>query len=101
MTFVLFPADSFWMNPQFLIKLEEEDDDPADNEAGCSFVVGLIQKNRRKMRKVGEDMHTIGFAIYEVSSLKYTHTARLLIFIIILFWPRTVRRDKNYFINIK
>ncbi|KAK7137192.1 hypothetical protein R3I93_017310 [Phoxinus phoxinus] len=60
-----FP-NSFWMNPQFLIKLEEEDDDPADNEVGCSFVVGLIQKNRRKMRKAGEDMHTIGFAIYEV-----------------------------------
>uniref|UniRef100_A0A8C1ZCV0 Calpain-2 catalytic subunit n=1 Tax=Cyprinus carpio TaxID=7962 RepID=A0A8C1ZCV0_CYPCA len=57
--------NSFWMNPQFLIKLEEQDDDPTDNEVGCSFVVGLIQKNRRKMRKVGEDMHTIGFAIYE------------------------------------
>ncbi|XDV22175.1 hypothetical protein PO909_027130 [Leuciscus waleckii] len=60
-----FP-NSFYMNPQFLIKLEEEDDDPADNEVGCSFVVGLIQKNRRKMRKAGEDMHTIGFAIYEI-----------------------------------
>lgn len=65
----MFLADSFWMNPQFLVKLEEQDDDPTDNEVGCSFVVGLIQKNRRKMRKVGEDMHTIGFAIYEVSSL--------------------------------
>ncbi|XP_030008737.1 calpain 2, (m/II) large subunit, like isoform X2 [Sphaeramia orbicularis] len=58
--------DSFWMNPQFVIKLEEEDDDPDDGEAGCSFVVGLIQKNRRKMRKMGEDMHTVGFAIYEI-----------------------------------
>lgn len=44
-----------WTNPQFVIKLDEEDDDPYDNEAGCSFVVGLIQKDRRKMRKVGED----------------------------------------------
>ncbi|KAG7493023.1 hypothetical protein MATL_G00020020 [Megalops atlanticus] len=58
--------DTFWTNPQFVIKLDEEDDDPNDDEAGCSFVVGLIQKNRRKMRKIGEDMHTIGFAIYEV-----------------------------------
>lgn len=57
---------TFWMNPQFVIKLEEEDDDPDDGEDGCSFVVGLIQKNRRKLRKQGEDMHTIGFAIYEV-----------------------------------
>lgn len=54
------------MNPQYVIKLNEEDDDPDDNEVGCSFVVGLIQKNRRRLRKAGEDMHTIGFAIYEV-----------------------------------
>uniref|UniRef100_A0A671LSR4 Calpain-2 catalytic subunit n=1 Tax=Sinocyclocheilus anshuiensis TaxID=1608454 RepID=A0A671LSR4_9TELE len=65
--------NSFWMNPQFLIKLEEQDDDPTDNEVGCSFVVGLIQKNRRKMRKVGEDMHTIGFAIYEFAGQRNVH----------------------------
>uniref|UniRef100_A0AAR2LTX7 Calpain catalytic domain-containing protein n=1 Tax=Pygocentrus nattereri TaxID=42514 RepID=A0AAR2LTX7_PYGNA len=57
---------TFWMNPQYKIKLEEEDDDPADNEVGCSIVIGLIQKNRRRLRKSGEDMHTIGYAIYEV-----------------------------------
>lgn len=62
----LSSADTFWMNPQFVIKLDEEDDDPDDGEVGCSFVVGLIQKNRRKLRKQGEDMHTVGFAIYEV-----------------------------------
>ncbi|MEE6509417.1 hypothetical protein FKM82_025996 [Ascaphus truei] len=60
-----FP-NTFWTNPQFLIKLEEADDDPDDNEDGCTFLVGLIQKNRRKQRKMGEDMHTIGFAIYQV-----------------------------------
>ncbi|CAK6983064.1 calpain-2 catalytic subunit-like isoform X1, partial [Scomber scombrus] len=60
-----FP-NSFWTNPQFVIRLDEEEDDPGDGEAGCSFVVGLIQKNRRRMRKMGKDMHTIGFAIYEV-----------------------------------
>uniref|UniRef100_A0A3Q3MMW6 Calpain 2, (m/II) large subunit b n=1 Tax=Mastacembelus armatus TaxID=205130 RepID=A0A3Q3MMW6_9TELE len=61
-------AQTFWTNPQFVIKLDEEDDDPHDNEVGCSFVVGLIQKNRRKLRRQGEDMHTIGYAIYEVMS---------------------------------
>ncbi|KAM8878211.1 calpain-2 catalytic subunit-like [Spinachia spinachia] len=60
-----FP-NTFWTNPQFVIRLDEEDDDPDDGESGCSFVVGLIQKNRRRMRKMGEDMHTVGFAIYEV-----------------------------------
>ncbi|XP_068558867.1 calpain 2, (m/II) large subunit, like [Cebidichthys violaceus] len=60
-----FP-NTFWTNPQFVIRLDEEDDDPDDGENGCSFVVGLIQKNRRRMRKMGQDMHTVGFAIYEV-----------------------------------
>uniref|UniRef100_A0A8P4G064 Calpain 2, (m/II) large subunit b n=1 Tax=Dicentrarchus labrax TaxID=13489 RepID=A0A8P4G064_DICLA len=64
---------TFWMNPQFVIKLDEEDDDPDDGEVGCSFVVGLIQKNRRKLRKKGEDMHTVGFAIYEFQGQTQVH----------------------------
>lgn len=58
--------NTFWMNPQYLIKLEEEDEDQEDGERGCTFLVGLIQKHRRRQRKMGEDMHTIGFGIYEV-----------------------------------
>ncbi|XP_073527703.1 calpain-11 [Phyllobates terribilis] len=57
---------TFWINPQFKITLLEEDDDPDDNELACSFMVALMQKNRRRERKVGGDMHTIGFAVYEV-----------------------------------
>lgn len=64
---LLFPAATFWINPQFKIKLLEEDDDPEDDEVACSFLVALMQKHRRKERKVGGDMHTIGFAVYEVS----------------------------------
>ncbi|XP_065257144.1 calpain-11 [Emys orbicularis] len=59
-------AATFWINPQFKIKLLEEDDDPEDNEVACSFLVALMQKHRRKERKMGGDMHTIGFAVYEV-----------------------------------
>uniref|UniRef100_A0A8C4GEG6 Calpain-2 catalytic subunit n=1 Tax=Dicentrarchus labrax TaxID=13489 RepID=A0A8C4GEG6_DICLA len=62
--------NSFWMNPQFVIKLDEVDDDPDDGEEGCTFIVGLMQKNRRRMRKMGQDMETIGFAIYEVRRQK-------------------------------
>ncbi|KAB1258790.1 Calpain-2 catalytic subunit [Camelus dromedarius] len=58
--------NTFWMNPQYVIKLEEEDEDQEDGESGCTFLVGLIQKHRRRQRKMGEDMHTIGFGIYEV-----------------------------------
>ncbi|XP_023150417.2 calpain-2 catalytic subunit-like isoform X1 [Amphiprion ocellaris] len=60
-------ANTFWMNPQFVIKLDEVDDDPDDGqEDGCTFIVGLMQKNKRRMRKMGQDMETIGFAIYEL-----------------------------------
>uniref|UniRef100_A0A672P222 Calpain-2 catalytic subunit-like n=1 Tax=Sinocyclocheilus grahami TaxID=75366 RepID=A0A672P222_SINGR len=77
---------TFWMNPQFKIKLEEEDDDPDDNEVGCSVVIGLIQKNRRKLRKSGEDMHTIGYAIYEVGNCLF-------------HGQKDVHLDKNYFLT--
>ncbi|XP_037534232.1 calpain-2 catalytic subunit [Nematolebias whitei] len=59
-------ANTFWMNPQFVIKLDDVDDDPDDGEDGCTFIVGLMQKNKRRMRKMGEDMETIGFAIYDL-----------------------------------
>lgn len=62
-----FLAATFWINPQFKIKLLEEDDDPGDDEVACSFLVALMQKHRRRERRLGGDMHTIGFAVYEVT----------------------------------
>ncbi|KAG7493016.1 hypothetical protein MATL_G00020040 [Megalops atlanticus] len=58
--------NTFWINPQYKITLLEEDDDPEDDEVACSFLVALMQKDRRRFRRHGQDMHTIGFAIYEV-----------------------------------
>ncbi|ETE62278.1 Calpain-2 catalytic subunit, partial [Ophiophagus hannah] len=81
--------DTFWMNPQYLIKLEEEDEDPDDPERGCTFLVGLIQKHRRKQRKMGEDMHTIGFAIYEAGSLFFFPSSA----------QKKVHLSKNYFLT--
>uniref|UniRef100_A0A3Q0S015 Calpain 9 n=1 Tax=Amphilophus citrinellus TaxID=61819 RepID=A0A3Q0S015_AMPCI len=53
--------DTFWTNPQFKLALEDTDDD----DDVCSVVIALMQKNRRKLRKEGLDMETIGFAVYE------------------------------------
>uniref|UniRef100_A0A3Q3IY66 Calpain-2 catalytic subunit n=1 Tax=Monopterus albus TaxID=43700 RepID=A0A3Q3IY66_MONAL len=78
--------DTFWTNPQFVIKLEEQDDNPDDGQAGCTFVAGLIQKNRRRMRKMGQDMHTIGFAIYEVRRKGFRG-------------QRNVHLNKNFFLR--
>lgn len=58
-----FPA-TFWVNPQFKITLQHPD--KPDKSSDCSFLVGLMQKNRRQKRKEGKDMETIGFAVYEV-----------------------------------
>ncbi|XP_053489528.1 calpain-3 [Ictalurus furcatus] len=58
--------DTFWTNPQYRLRLLEEDDDLDNSEAVCSFVVALMQKNRRKERKLGASLFTIGFSIYEV-----------------------------------
>ncbi|NWV37586.1 CAN1 protein, partial [Grantiella picta] len=63
-----YPA-TFWINPQFKIQLEEVDDardEDGGREPGCSFLLALMQKHRRRERRYGKDMETIGFAVYEV-----------------------------------
>ncbi|XP_073700890.1 calpain-2 catalytic subunit-like [Garra rufa] len=58
--------DTFCSNPQFVIKLEEEDDDPHDGEVSCTILVGLMQKDCRKGKRFGRYLNTIGFTIYKV-----------------------------------
>uniref|UniRef100_A0A3Q3J5J9 Calpain catalytic domain-containing protein n=1 Tax=Monopterus albus TaxID=43700 RepID=A0A3Q3J5J9_MONAL len=65
--------NTFWINPQYKICLLEEDDDPEDDEAACSFLVALMQKDRRRFRRQGQDTHTIGFAIYEYRGCPSIH----------------------------
>ena len=66
------------MNPQYKIDLSHGDQDA--NEDGCSLIISLLQKNRRKFKAAGGELLTIGYFIYRVSSIKlfffsyYVHT---------------------------
>uniref|UniRef100_A0A672HT03 Calpain-1 catalytic subunit n=1 Tax=Salarias fasciatus TaxID=181472 RepID=A0A672HT03_SALFA len=57
-----YPA-TFWLNPQFKLALQHPD---APGQRDCTFLVALMQKDRRKKRREGKDMETIGFAVYEL-----------------------------------
>uniref|UniRef100_A0A8C9SLX6 Calpain catalytic domain-containing protein n=1 Tax=Scleropages formosus TaxID=113540 RepID=A0A8C9SLX6_SCLFO len=72
---------TFCSNPQYAIKLEHLDDDPLDGKHGCTLLVGLMQKDGRKDRRFGEDLNTIGFAIYKVWHLLYQAVAMSRTFI--------------------
>lgn len=56
---------TFVKNPQYVIDLKED----ADGDGKCSVLVALMQKHRRKQRKMGVQDLCIGFSIYKVSSL--------------------------------
>uniref|UniRef100_A0A3B4BH08 Uncharacterized protein n=1 Tax=Periophthalmus magnuspinnatus TaxID=409849 RepID=A0A3B4BH08_9GOBI len=65
---------TFTSNPQFVVRLDEVDDDPLDGqEKGCTFLVGLMQKDVRKQRQLNKDLEIIGFAIYEYKGSRHVH----------------------------
>ncbi|CAM9890827.1 unnamed protein product [Lampetra planeri] len=58
-----FP-ETFWTNPQFRLKLHNEDDEADETGSkACSFIVALMQKNMRKQQR---NMLTMGYAIYKI-----------------------------------
>ncbi|KAM5144537.1 calpain-9 isoform 2-T2 [Callospermophilus lateralis] len=53
--------DTFWTNPQIKLSLTEKD----EGQEECTLLVALMQKDRRKLKRFGADMLTIGYAIYQ------------------------------------
>ncbi|XP_048223508.1 calpain-9 [Perognathus longimembris pacificus] len=53
--------DTFWTNPQIKLSLTERD----EGGEGCSVLVALMQKDRRKLGRSGGRLLTIGYAIYQ------------------------------------
>lgn len=55
-------ADTFWTNPQIKLSLTETD----EGQEVCTFLVALMQKDRRRLKRFGANVLTIGYAIYQV-----------------------------------
>ncbi|XP_010002528.1 PREDICTED: calpain-9 isoform X2 [Chaetura pelagica] len=53
--------ETFWTNPQIKLHLTEKD----DGQDECTFIAALMQKDRRKLKRLGAEMLTIGYSIYE------------------------------------
>lgn len=56
--------DTFWTNPQYRVTLTDPDDD--DDDDLCTVLIGVLQKDRRKKRKEGLDLLTMGYVIYKL-----------------------------------
>ncbi|CAL8099025.1 unnamed protein product [Calicophoron daubneyi] len=56
--------ETFWINPQYRVVVVDPDE--GDDDQMGTMIVGLMQKNRRRLRKQGTDLLTIGYAIYEL-----------------------------------
>lgn len=52
---------TFVNNPQYIIDLLEDD----DGDGKCSCLIALMQKNRRKQKKMGVQELCIGFSVYK------------------------------------
>lgn len=81
----LYVSATFTSNPQFMVRLEDVDDDPLDGENGCTFLLGLMQKDGRRQKMLDRNLETIGFAIYKVSPYNVTFQFRF-------FWINILRK---------
>ncbi|XP_055380828.1 calpain-A-like [Condylostylus longicornis] len=87
--------DTFWHNPQYVIHLEDPDEE--DDDGKCTVIIALMQKNRRSKRHVGMDCLTIGFAIYHLQSRDLLIKPQPLSF----FKYRASVARSQYFINTR
>ncbi|KAK5936376.1 hypothetical protein CgunFtcFv8_027746 [Champsocephalus gunnari] len=89
-----YPA-TFCSNPQFLVRLLEEDEGLQEGEEGCTLILGLLQRDARRERRYGGDLNTIGFSIYRAPEECKGHLGPDL-----LLGGAAVSRSKS-FINLR
>ena len=61
---VVFVA-TIWANPQYHVKIANPDSD--DEDGNGSIIIGLMQKQRRNLKKEGEGNLNIGYNVYKAS----------------------------------
>lgn len=64
--------ETFHLNPQFRVTVVDPDEDDEDNMG--TLIVGIMQKGMRSRRKEGQDLFTIGYAIYQLKDGVYNTT---------------------------
>ncbi|XP_065356658.1 calpain-A-like [Calliphora vicina] len=57
--------DTFWHNPQYVISLEDPDEEDDDDK--CTVIVALMQKISCAKRNIGMECLSIGFAVYHLN----------------------------------
>uniref|UniRef100_A0A5F8G8N2 Calpain 8 n=1 Tax=Monodelphis domestica TaxID=13616 RepID=A0A5F8G8N2_MONDO len=72
-----YPA-TYWTNPQFKIRLDEADDHHEGNpsEPCCTVLLGLMQKNSRRKKRMGQGMLSIGYSLYQLENHTEVHLSQ-------------------------
>ncbi|XP_074874021.1 calpain-12 [Carettochelys insculpta] len=71
------PYDSFWLNPQYHLRLRETEAPAQSLEPGCTLLVSLMQMDRRRSKRLGKDFLPIGFEILKMPQEVTVSRARL------------------------
>lgn len=61
---VFYCIESFWTNPQYRITID--DHDPDDDSDTGTIVIGVMQKDRRKLKHKAKGNLVIGYYIFQV-----------------------------------
>uniref|UniRef100_A0A8C4Y7P4 Calpain 12 n=1 Tax=Gopherus evgoodei TaxID=1825980 RepID=A0A8C4Y7P4_9SAUR len=83
--------NSFWMNPQYHVRLLEPDEADLRKQRldpSCTLLVSLMQKDRRRDRKRGKDFLPIGFEILKARNVSQRRA--LLPSLRAMFWTSYV-----------
>lgn len=58
--------ETFWTNPQYCVEIVDFDE--GDDDKTGTLIIALMQKERRKKKREGQDLLTIGYSVYKTKS---------------------------------